>query len=276
MANSRRWKPLVALLLLIGLWWLLPVTLQRWLQLSFAEFEAPFTVAHSHLKDLRTYWAYQNHSKRDLIEANRDLSRVNAAYAVGLAQVDELEAEIERLERLLKLPSELEYRYEVARVARRDFTAWWEHVIIRKGRTHGIEAGQAVIYAGGVAGRVRDVYAYTAVVELVSSPGFRMAAQIEGTESPVTFQGDVNAPMQPPLGEVLNVPPNVKRVSGKPLRLLSSELGGIFPAGLLIGDITRLEPAVDGYFQRGEVQLPQRLSELREVAIIVPYQAENE
>jgi len=159
-------------------------------------------------------------------------------------------------------------------VAQRDLSAWWQQIIIRKGQNYAIPEGAAVIYNGGVVGRVRAVHAYTAVVELVSSPGFRMAANVVGEAAPVTYIGMPNPPFSPPRGEALNVPPTVTVTPSEPRKLVSSELGGIFPAGLTIGEITDLEPGSDGYFQRGSVRLSQQLASLREVAVVIPFQRE--
>jgi rod shape-determining protein MreC len=44
----------------------------------------------------------------------------------------------------------------------------------------------------------------------------------------------------------------------------------VFPAGLTIGYVSRLEASTDGLFQSGEVSLDPRLSELTEVTVLVP------
>lgn len=262
-----RWLAAAGMLLLS---WVLPEAIRQSGEQAFGELTAPMVSTYGQAKDLREFWLLRGRSKHELMEAGRDLARINNAYAVSQEQVAALRAEIERLERLLELPGEPAYRYEVARVSLRQQSLWWERLVIRKGLEHGLEPGQAVIYNGGVVGRVREVRAGTAVVELISSPGFRMAAIIEGSEYPVTYQGAPNAPFARPYGEVLNVPPEIVLVPGQALPLYSSRLGGIFPAGLPIGTVTALAPGMDGYFQRGEVSLPARLASLREVAVIVP------
>jgi rod shape-determining protein MreC len=44
----------------------------------------------------------------------------------------------------------------------------------------------------------------------------------------------------------------------------------VFPPGLAIGEITRLEPSADGLFKSGEVALDPRLSTLTEVTVLIP------
>ena len=48
----------------------------------------------------------------------------------------------------------------------------------------------------------------------------------------------------------------------------------MFPPGLTIGYITRLETSTDGLFKSGEVALDPRLSELTEVTVLVPLNPE--
>ncbi len=270
-----QFKPLVVLLVFLAAWWVTPVMVKRWLQAGFYEFQAPMMVAESHLEDLQSYWTMRGQSKREMIEAGRDLARENARLTVQLQDNRSLAADVSRLETLLELPSRPDFRYEVARVARRDLSAWWQQITIRKGRNYGIPVGAAVIYKGGVVGRVREVHATTAIVELVSSSGFRMAANVVGENRPVTYQGVLNPPFSNPLGEVLNVPAAVKVTPSQPLRLVSSPLGGIFPEGLTIGQVMELTPGSDGFFQQGSVQLNPDLGALREVAVVIPIEEET-
>ena len=48
--------------------------------------------------------------------------------------------------------------------------------------------------------RVVEVHATTSVVELISSPGLRLAAVFDGDDRPVSFQGGVNPPLRPAQG----------------------------------------------------------------------------
>lgn len=263
-------KALILVVLLFLMWWASPVFLKRWSGVAFQEFQAPAWTALSYLNDLRTFWTLRTHSKDELIEKGVDLSRLNAAYALRNQQIASIEAELERLESFFDLPSYPEYRYEVARVIRRDLTGWWQTLIIRKGLRHGIVAGQAVVYSGGVVGRVREAHAYTATVELLSNPQFRTAAHLQGDPRPVEFRGGLNPGFQAATGIVSTVPADLVATLKDPLRLTSSRLGGVFPDGLTLGWVYQLELAPDGLFQSGRVRLDPRLRSLREVAVLVP------
>ena len=168
------------------------------------------------------------------------------------------------------MPAYANYRSEYARVVRRDFSGWWQRLVLRKGRNYGIPVGAPVIFSGGVVGRVSEVYAYTCVVELISSPGVRLAGVIEGETQPISFQGGVNATFDPPKGVIEFVPLNVFASATIPKHLVTSGLGGVFPPGLNLGTVTKVEPSADGLFKTGEVQLDPRLSSLTEVTVLVP------
>lgn len=247
---------------------------KRMVRVSFFEMEAPMETAVSYARDLQEYWGLRLHSNQELIEAGRDLARLNAAYELRIQENAALHGEIERLEALLRLPSFKDYRSEPARVVSRDFTTWWQRVVIRKGRNFGITEGAPVVFTGGVAGRVTEVRAYTAVVELISSPSVRLAGVVEGDTRPMSFQGGENISFAPPKGLVEFMPLDIFASPIAPKRLVTSGLGGVFPPGLTLGNIVRAEPSADGLFKTGEVQLDTRLSSLTEVTVLVPLNPE--
>lgn len=253
-------------------WLFLPTVIKSWLNLSFFEMQAPAMTASSYLRDVQEYWALRTRGKTELIEGIRDLSRHNSAYEVQLDETELLRDEVTRLEGLLEIPPLAGYRYEIARVARRDMSAWWQQIFIRKGSADGIAVGAPVIFSGGVVGRVREVYANLAVVDLLSSEQLRIAAVIENDSRPVSYQGGINPPIQRPRGTVGFVPPDITLDPRR--RLLTSGVGGVFPPGLFIGEIISLNPTSDGLFQTGEVLLDAQLNSVREVAVLVPLREE--
>jgi rod shape-determining protein MreC len=269
-------KPFVTLGLVIAGWMLVPVGVKTFMRASFFELTAPVLQSASYARDLQEYWSLRLHSKNDLIEAGRDLARLNSSYEVAVQQNSALEAEIDRLESLLRLPSFKEYRYEHARVARRDFSGWWQRIVIRKGRNFGIPEGAPVVFTGGVVGRVAEVHANTAVVELISSPNVRLAGVVESDTlgRPISFQGGVNRTFAPPTGTVEFVPLDIIATPNSPKRLVTSGLGGVFPPGLTLGLITKIDIGSDGLFKAGEVKLDERLGSLTEVTVLVPLNQE--
>ena len=263
-------RPFVTLGLVVAAWLGVPIAVKTLARASFFELTAPVTVATSYARDLQQYWSLRLHSNRDLIEASRDLARLNSSYEFAVQQNTEMQAEIARLEGLLRLPAFANYRFEHARVARRDFSGWWQRIVIRKGANFGLPVGAPVIFTGGVVGRVTEVHATTAVVELLTSQNVRLAGVVEGDTRPMSYQGGLNPTFGPPKGIVEFVPLDVFANAGAPKRLVTSGLGGVFPAGLTIGEIIKVDLGSDGLFKTGEVKLDERLGSITEVTVLVP------
>ncbi len=135
-----KFKPIVALGVFLAAWWIVPTLSKSFLpfvKLSFTEFQAPAWIVSSYLDDLESFWARRSHSKIELIEAGQELARQKAFYQLLDQRNKSLETEVMRLESILDMPSRREFRYQVARVIRRDLNAWWQQLIIRKGfRAH--------------------------------------------------------------------------------------------------------------------------------------------
>jgi rod shape-determining protein MreC len=268
-------RPFVTLGVILLVWLMLPLGVKTLARATFFAIQAPLLVADSYVQDLQTFWSNRMHSKDELLVAGKQVAGLIGQYEFSVQQNKALEAEILRLENLLRLPAMPAYRYEPARVALRDFNGWWSRMVIRKGENYGIPVGAPVVFAGGVVGKVVEVHRYTSVVDLVTSPTFRVAATVSGDNKPISYQGGVNNAFASPRGAVEFVPLEVSASPSSPRRLVTSGLGGVFPPGLAIGDITTLEMAADGLFKTGEVTLDERLGSLTEVTVLVPLNPED-
>lgn len=268
-------RPFLTLGIVLAAWLFLSLMVKTFTRATFFEIQAPLIVADSYVQDLQTFWSNRLHSKDELLKAGRQVAGLIADYDFGVQQNKHLRAEILRLENMLNLPSMPSYRFEPARVARRDFSGWWQRMIIRKGENYGIPVGAPVVFAGGVVGRVTEVHHYTAVVDLITSPTFRLAASVEGDSRPLSYQGGLNDSFKSPRGTAEYVPLDVYASRSSPKHLVTSALGGVFPPGLSVGSIVGLEPDATGLFKNGEVALDERLGSLTEVTVLVPLNPEE-
>jgi rod shape-determining protein MreC len=263
-------KPFILLALFLLAWWLVPTAVKSMLRVSFAEFQAPVMITASYLDDLGDFWARRAHGRNELIEAGQEIARRKAFYQLQVQRNEAMSAEIERLEQMLQMPAPDGFYLEPARVVQRQVNSWWHQITLRKGRDYGIPEGAAVVFEGGVVGRVVAVHAFTSDVELVSSPRFRMAATFANEERPVLYQGRAQTGFGSPTGRLVDAPQDLSASEQRPLRLVSTHLGGVFPAGLTIGTVDWLEPGGSGLFQDGDVKLDRRLLTLREATILIP------
>ena len=263
-------RPFLVVALLFIAWLIAPIAFKYFSKESMYEFHAPISVAASYTRDLQDYWANRAHSKAELYEIVRDLERLNAGYEIAAGKSKSLQEEIKRLESLLQLPSRPKYSYEIARVVERDFNSWWQQIVIRKGRIHGVEEGAPVVFAGGVVGRVRQANAYTSIVDLLSNNRLRLAVVIEGDNRPISFRGAGSQWEGTPVGMAEYIPTDVtiEDPMNKP-RLITSGMGGVFPPGLQVGQLSSLGQGANAMFLEARVQLDSRLRELQEVAVLI-------
>jgi len=198
-------RPFLYLALGLAAWWLLPGTFRLFVRDGFSAFRAPADSVASHLRDLRVYWEKRaGMSRPELIKANVDATRATAALETRVNELLALAAENRRLAQMLELQPRDDYRAIVARVVRRDITTWWRRLVLRRGSADGVRVRSPVVVGGGYAvGVVIAVSTHSCEVRLVSDPGFRVSANVEGAnESAAVFQGIETRPFAPPTGEI--------------------------------------------------------------------------
>ncbi len=261
--------------LVIFVCWFAPSCVKRFLHTSVYEFEAPAFVFASHMRDLGVYWDLRSRDRDELIEMTRDAGRIASSARVREQLLSHLSEENARLERLLALPTRPNVRAVPARIAQRNIGVWWQQIVIRRGRLDGVRVGCPVISSTGVVGRVREVFANTSVVELISSPSFRISAYVEGDNYPVTYQGAGISPTGKPLGQICDIPSDYPLEFDKKPKISTTGIGGIFPAGLELGSLSHeMYRSRDGLFFVAPVELRDSLSTIEEVAVLIPIQFE--
>ncbi|MEK3954122.1 rod shape-determining protein MreC [Psychrobacillus psychrotolerans] len=165
-------------------------------------------------------------------------------YVALQASVNDLRLENDELRKIVDKEEDLRaYNPIQATVIARNPDQWEEKIIIDKGEIHGIEVNMAVMTAQGLIGKVTLTTPYTSTVELLSTqnPNYRVSAVIaEGKEVFGLIEG-----YDEKRKELI-----LKRIDSeyevkKGQKVTTSGLGGIFPKGILIGEVT--EVTTDDY-----------------------------
>jgi len=232
----------------------------------------------SRLDDLTNYWGHLSDSKKTLISKGKDLSRLEADIKFKQFREGELMSEIKRLQSLEKTISQLNktikldpskrFRSVNARVTIRKMNGWWQQMTIRKGLNESISLGDGVLFDEGALGRIIHVDSRSSEIELITNPNFRIVAHFEKDNRPVTYQGNgINVGGQAH-GLVMDVPHDIKTSKKKPLKLVTSSLGGNFPKGIPIGVVYELEGDNNGLFKMGKVIINKKITEVLEVAVL--------
>lgn len=270
----KRWTRLHTVLAVVGLvlaWAIIPVGLKSCAKDTLIEAQAPLWSALADLERAQDKAALKLQSKEELIRMIEELAQTQAGLELKLKTFDAVEAERARLAERLKMSPNAGFETKTARVINRDLNGWWQQVWIDLGREQGVRTGMGVIARWGVIGRVREVYDQMSVVELVSSPRYRMAAQMQGDERPFVYRGMGLRFMMSPMGQVQALQPEMALKDKTPKVIVTTGLSGSFPEGLPIGQLIDTNSWSEGGLLEGRVKLPDELRSLKEVSVLIPY-----
>jgi rod shape-determining protein MreC len=182
------------------------------------------------------HWFRDSVSTRDALRA--DKTKLEAELRVAqfrLQRYEALEAETQRLRALRENTAGMTDRFLIGDVMNVDLDAFRERVLVDKGAGDGIYVGQAVLDSGGVFGQVARVGQLTSEVILVSDAAHAIPVQINrnGLRTVAVGTGDTNRLKLPYL------PTSADVVAGD--LLVTSGLGGGFPAGYPVGTIAEVK-----------------------------------
>lgn len=204
-----------------------------------------------------------------LLDENRNLTREVARLNAERNHWRMLEHENEELRKLLEFRSPLHTEWIAAKVLARSRDGWWQTVRLNKGSTEGVREEMPVVSMEGLVGRVVAVSKNTADVLLVSDPVFRVSARlvrsgsfgIVGGRGP-SWSGQVFCRM-----EFIHRSDRV--MPGD--EVVTSGLGGVFPAGLAVGYVDRVYDDSSGLYQHADVITHADLGTLHHVFVIRQY-----
>ena len=263
----------VALSVFVALWILAPSAGRRFNREAFVEFQAPALHLLGKSRDLATFWEKKSRSVEEMAAAGRDLARVNAALEIQINKFEDLRRENVRLREITHYNVPAEYMSVVARVATRDSSSWWQRIVIRKGRKDGIRPGAPVVFGNTVVGRVTAVHLTTSEVDLVTSPGFRCTAYLEGDEQNhiVLVNGVASNSLGTAKARVSVIPRDYSLPAGQPARVFTTGMGGVFPSRLILGYLDGGTYATQvGNFKESLLVPSRDLYNLQEVSVLVP------
>lgn len=150
-----------------------------------------------------------------------------------------LAAENNQLRRALQYRERSPFRLVPARIIARDATTWWSTIKVDKGSNDGIKSDQPVLTEDGLVGKTTVVAGNASTVLLISDENCGVAATVEGTRERGIVRGTRTSTATAPdltLG-LLSKLANLK--AGQ--KVFSSGVGGVFPAGILIGGVKEFQ-----------------------------------
>jgi rod shape-determining protein MreC len=148
-----------------------------------------------------------------------------------LQRYEALEAESRRLRELRDSTAGIGARFVIGDIMDVDLDAFRERVLVDKGARDGVYVGQAVLDAGGVFGQVARVDQLTCEVILISDAAHAIPVQVNrnGLRTVAVGTGNLNRLKLPYISTAADI------IKGD--LLVSSGLGGGFPAGYPVGTV---------------------------------------
>lgn len=156
------------------------------------------------------------------------------------AQVNELDTENKNLQKLLDKKTDLRAFDPIqANVIARNPDQWEEKLILNEGSSNGVKVNMAVLTSEGLVGKIVQTTPYTSQVELLSTnnTNYRVSATVssKGKEARGLIEG-----YDAKRGELMLKRIDSKLKVKKGDKVTTSGLGGIFPKGILIGEVTKV------------------------------------
>jgi rod shape-determining protein MreC len=178
-------------------------------------------------------------------QENKYLKSRLEEFAGVQAEVTDLRSENSELKALVGKEADMrDYNPIQATVIARNPDQWEEKVIINKGSSSGVLENMAVMTAQGLIGKVTLTTPFTSTVELISTqdPNYRVSAMVIGGKKDVfgLIEG-YDSERRELLLKRIDADIDIKEGQ----QVVSSGLGGIFPKGIIIGEIT--EVAIDEF-----------------------------
>jgi rod shape-determining protein MreC len=198
---------------------------------------------------------------------NQSLRAENEELRQNNLNVAEIMAENARLRTILDYKKGVsQFDLVTAAVVGRDPGTWTSTIIINRGTADGIAKDMPVVTSQGLVGSVVSVYGNAAKVQLVLDPRSAVGTLVQRPESRVAaiVEGNSATPLTP---KMVNIARDADVIKGD--KLITSGFGGIYPKGLLIGEVLDIVNEEGGLLKYAVVSPSVDFDRLEEVAVIV-------
>jgi len=203
-------------------------------------------------------------ARRNLVEDNERLRAQNLLLKTRLQKYAALETENMRLRELLESSMEVGERVLVADLLGFKMNPSARQVVLDKGSRHGVFLGQPVVDSDGVMGQIVHLGPFTSVAMLVTDPDHAMPVRINRNGVRAIAVGTTDESIL----ELNYVPVSADVKVGD--LIVSSGLGGRFPAGYPVAEVTEVAIDPAAAFARIKAAPRAKLSRSQQVLLLWP------
>jgi rod shape-determining protein MreC len=193
----------------------------------------------------------------NLSEENTKLKKENAKLKLEVNLTKEYSIENERLKRLLQFENHWDYPILLTQIIGHNPGTYMTTVVINNGEADSISYGMPVFTVDGLVGKVSKVFPRHSMVQLLSDPNSRTSVISQRSRVLGTVFSRDNGDMQ------IQASSYVDLVLGD--TLVTSGLGGIYPKGIPVGVVSKLNKNNSEVLSYGNIKLLQNIESLEEV-----------
>jgi rod shape-determining protein MreC len=211
----------------------------------------------------------QFRDRRALLAERTELERLLRESHARLILLEEKGRENAELRELLGASESLVVDFQTAELRQIDLNPYSHRILINRGRRHGIAAGQPVIDARGVVGQIDEAMLHSAQVILLSDPDHALPVSVARTRLRTIAYGSGRTTEL----RLTDLPMNVDLEPGDVL--LTSGLGGRFPAGLPVAEVTDVARPAGEAFAVATARPMARLDGARHLLVLAASEREG-
>ena len=174
-------------------------------------------------------------AQSDLNNQNQSLHQQHLGDAAQLAQLQSLQAENQQLRKLAELSARATYSTQLAEVIYIERDLFKRKIIVNKGADANLQAGQVVMDDAGIVGQITRVYPWLSEVTLITEKDHVVPVQVlrNGLRTIIFGAGDTSQLT------LRYMPISADIIEGDVL--VTSGIDGIYPAGIPVAKVTRIE-----------------------------------
>jgi len=195
-----------------------------------------------------------------LSEKNAKLKKENAKLKLEIDLAKEYAIENERLKKLLLFENQWNYPIFLTQIIGHNPGAYMTTVVINKGETDSIFYGMPVFTVDGLVGKISKVFPYHSMVQLLSDPNSRTSVISQRSRVLGMVFSRNSGDMQIQVSSYADLIPGDT--------LVTSGFGGIYPKGIPVGVVTKLDKNDSEVLSFGNIKLLQHIESLEEVFVI--------
>lgn len=193
---------------------------------------------------------------------NKDLRTKQLALEARLLKLEALEAENRRLRELMASAATLEEQVLIAEIVAVSQDPYRHQISLNKGTRDGVYRGQALVDAQGIMGQIVEVSPFSSKALLITDPDHGIPVEVNrtGLQTIAVGRGDERGLRLPFL------PSNADIRTGD--LLVSSALGGRFPAGYPVGEVYEVKHLAGEHFMEAYAHPRARLNQGRQALLV--------